>query len=66
MKYIIAIIQWVKQFGTAGKEINGGFDLADDGYIYSTIYSTGSLDGISSYGGNDVIIYKLDSDGNIQ
>jgi hypothetical protein len=67
VKYNInGVKQWTRQLGTSADEYAFGITSDSSDYFYVTGHTSGSLDGNTSAGGEDVFIVKYDTDGNRQ
>tara|TARA_E500000178_G_scaffold214059_1_gene211397 strand:+ start:70 stop:753 length:684 start_codon:yes stop_codon:yes gene_type:complete len=60
------IKQWTRQLGTSADDYGASITFGSSDYFYVTGYTSGSLDGNTSAGGEDVFIVKYDTDGNRQ
>jgi len=58
--------QWTQQFGTSLNDVAGIITSDNNGNLYVTGYTEGSLDNNSHAGSNDVFLIKYDSAGNKQ
>jgi hypothetical protein len=58
-------LDWVRQFGTTGRDASFGLSVDGDGNVYVVGLSTDDLGGPNA-GGNDASLTKFDSDGNAQ
>ena len=58
--------QWTKQLGSSSTEIGQGVTSDSAGNIYVSGYTSGSLDGNTSAGNNDIFLVKYNSSGTKQ
>jgi hypothetical protein len=54
---------WTKQFGSSGSDGAGGITIGLDGSLYITGVTSGSIDGLTNSGGDDIFITKYSQDG---
>lgn len=60
----MGVHQWTRQFGTSGEDSGNGVTVDNNGNIYVTGSTGGSLDGNPTRGTTDVYIVKYDGEGN--
>ena len=67
LKYNSAgVRQWTRVLGTASGEYARGMAVDSSNDAYITGFTSGNLDGVTNSGGNDGIIVKYDTNGNLQ
>jgi hypothetical protein len=57
---------WSKQYGTASDDHLGGIAIDADDHLYLSGWSRGVFPGQTSAGAEDIVVLKLDTDGNVQ
>lgn len=55
---------WYRQFGSDEQDQPNGVAVGSDNSVYVVGYSSGDLDGFFNIGLSDVVVFKLDKDGN--
>lgn len=56
---------WIKQYGTEFDDYSTKFSIDNLGNLYIVGYTTGAFGGCTNQGGNDVLILKIDNNGNL-
>ncbi|MGZ6034409.1 MAG: SBBP repeat-containing protein, partial [Myxococcaceae bacterium] len=57
---------WTHQYGTAADDHVGGVAIDAAGNVYVSGWSQGSFGGVQTAGAEDIVLLKLDADGNVQ
>lgn len=57
-------LQWLRQEGSATNGSFYGIGIDDSGNIYAAGYATGSVNGQTAFGDYDIVVIKLDANGN--
>jgi hypothetical protein len=58
--------QWTRQLGTSEQDLGFGVTVDSSDNIYLTGITSGSLDGNTNSGSNDIFLVKYNSDGVLQ
>jgi 6-phosphogluconolactonase (cycloisomerase 2 family) len=63
------VFQWIKQqsvMNTTGSDLNPSIDVDNSGNSYVSYYTNGTVLGGTNKGFNDIVVFKLNNDGDLQ
>ena len=57
---------WTHQYGTPADDHLGGVAIDADDHLYLSGWTQGSFGGMSTAGAEDIVVFRLDTEGNVQ